>query len=38
MFSLKEGPHKGWWIMDGERIHMWCHSKEHAEMRLKELQ
>lgn len=38
MLIITEGPHQGWWIKDGDKVIIWCYSKEHAEIKLKELQ
>jgi hypothetical protein len=38
VLTIKQGPHDGWWVMDGEKILVWCYCKELAETRLKDLE
>ncbi len=35
--TIKQGPHSGWWIMEGEKVVLWCYSEELAKLRLEEL-
>lgn len=35
--ELKQGPYDGWWVMDGDKILIWCYTKELAEKRLVEM-
>ncbi len=35
--EITQGPHDGYWIKDGDKVIMWCYSKESAERRLNDL-